>query len=87
MTKINFDKVCVEWVDIQSCDDAWNSKESFDKLLPAFCTTIGYLYASNENFVKTFATFSHDVDSDTTDYGDCVVIPRGCVLSITKLEN
>jgi hypothetical protein len=49
------------------------------------CTTIGYLYEENKDWVKTFATYSFN--SDSLDVGDCVVIPRGVILSIKKLEN
>ena len=88
MTKINFEKVIVEWLDIQSCEDAWSSAEDFKKLLPATCTTIGYLYENNQNFVKTFATFSmNDDEEQSYDYGDCIVIPKGCVVSIKKIDN
>ena len=27
MRSINYDKVIVEWMDINSCDDAWNSED------------------------------------------------------------
>ena len=86
MRHINYDKVIVEWLDIQSCDNAWSSLDEFDKLIPATCTTIGYLYEENKDWVKTFATYSFNSDS-TLDVGDAVVIPRGVILSIKKLEN
>lgn len=86
MTKINYDKVIVEWQDINSCDDAWSSSDQLKELLPAMCTTIGYLYEDTPTYIKTFATFSFNND-DTIDMGDCIVIPKGCVVSIKKLEN
>ena len=87
MKHINYDKVIVEWLDIQSCDNAWSSLDEFDKLLPAKCTTIGYLYDENKDWVKTFATYSINENSEDFDIGDAVVIPRGCILSIKKIEN
>ena len=42
MRSINFDKVIVEWMDINSCDDAWNTEDELKDLMPASCTTIGY---------------------------------------------
>lgn len=86
MRHINYDKVIIEWMDINSCDDAWNSEDQLRDLVPAACTTIGYLYEDNPHFIKTFATFSFNQD-DTIDFGDCVCIPKGCVVSIKKLEN
>ena len=86
MKHINYDKVLVEWVDIDGCEDAWNTEDELKQLLPATCTTIGYLYEDNPHFVKTFATFSHNNDG-TIHFGDCVVFPKGCVVSIKKMEN
>jgi hypothetical protein len=85
MKHINFDKVIISWLDINSCDNAWNTEEDLKDLVPAMCTTIGYLYEENKDWVKTFATYSFN--SDSLDVGDCVVIPRGVILSIKKLEN
>ena len=85
MKHINFDKVIISWLDINSCDSAWNSEQDLKDLVPAMCTTIGYLYEENKDWVKTFATYSFN--SDNLDVGDCCVIPRGCILSIKKLEN
>ena len=85
MKPINFDKVIISWLDINSCDNAWNTEEDLKDLVPAMCTTIGYLYEENKDWVKTFATYSFNADS--LDVGDCVVIPRGVILSIKKLEN
>jgi len=85
MKPINFDKVIISWLDINSCDNAWNTEEDLKDLVPAMCTTIGYLYEDNKDWVKTFATYSFN--SDSLDVGDCVVIPRGVILSIKKLEN
>jgi hypothetical protein len=86
MKHINFDKVIISWLDINSCDNAWNTEEDLKDLIPATCTTIGYLYEENKDWVKTFATYSFNLDS-TLDVGDAVVIPRGVILSIKKLEN
>ncbi len=86
MKPINFDKVIISWLDINSCENAWNTEEDLKDLVPATCTTIGYLYEENKDWVKTFATYSFNSDS-TLDVGDAVVIPRGVILSIKKLEN
>jgi hypothetical protein len=86
MKHIQYEKVIVVWQDINSCDSAWNSEEDLKDLKPAICTTIGYLYEENKDWIKTFATYSFNLDS-TLDVGDAVVIPRGVILSIKKLEN
>ncbi len=56
MRSINFDKVIVEWMDINSCDDAWNSEDHFKDLMPASCTTIGYLYETTTFLQRTLST-------------------------------
>lgn len=89
MKHINYDKVIVEWLDISSdgCDGAWNTEDQLKDLVPAICTTIGYLYEDNKDWIKTFATYSINENSEDFDIGDAVVIPRGCILLIKKIEN
>ena len=87
MQSIKFEKVIAIWEDINSCDSAWNSEDDLRNLKPAMCNTIGYLYEDNANFIKMFATYSIDPNTDEMDVGDAIVIPKGCVVSIKKLEN
>jgi hypothetical protein len=88
MTRTIFDypKVIVVWQDINSCDDAWNTEEQLKELKPAMCNTIGYLYEDNSNYIKMFATYSMN-DDDTIDVGDAIVIPRGVIIKMEKLES
>ena len=88
MTRTIFDypKVIVVWQDINSCDDAWNTEEQLKELKPAMCNTIGYLYEDNANYIKMFATYSMN-DDDTIDVGDAIVIPRGVIINMEKLES
>jgi hypothetical protein len=88
MTRTIFDypKVIVVWQDINSCDDAWNTEEQLKELKPAMCNTIGYLYEDNSNYIKMFATYSMN-DDDTIDVGDAIVIPRGVIINMEKLES
>lgn len=88
MTRTIFDypKVIVVWQDINSCDDAWNTEEQLKDLKPAMCNTIGYLYEDNANYIKMFATYSMN-DDDTIDVGDAIVIPRGVIIKMEKLES
>lgn len=88
MTRTIFDypKVIVVWQDINSCDDAWNTEEQLKDLKPAMCNTIGYLYEDNANYIKMFATYSMN-DDDTIDVGDAIVIPKGVIIKMEKLES
>ena len=88
MTRTIFDypKVIVVWQDINSCDDAWNTEEQLKELKPAMCNTIGYLYEDNASYIKMFATYSMN-DDDTIDVGDAIVIPRGVIINMEKLES
>jgi hypothetical protein len=88
MTRTIFDypKVIVVWQDINSCDDAWNTEEQLKDLKPAMCNTIGYLYEDNASYIKMFATYSMN-DDDTIDVGDAIVIPRGVIINMEKLES
>lgn len=88
MTRTIFDypKVIVVWQDINSCDDAWNTEDQLKDLKPAMCNTIGYLYEDNANYIKMFATYSMN-DDDTIDVGDAIVIPRGVIIKMEKLES
>ena len=88
MTRTIFDypKVIVVWQDINSCDDAWNTEEQLKELKPAMCNTIGYLYEDNASYIKMFATYSMN-DDDTIDVGDAIVIPRGVIIKMEKLES
>jgi hypothetical protein len=87
MKPINFDKVIISWLDINSCDNAWNTEEDLKDLVPAMCTTIGYLYEENDNYIKTFATYSIDPITNEMDVGDAVVIPKGVIIKLQKLES
>ena len=86
MQSIKYEKVIVVWQDINSADDAWNTEDQLKNLKPAICNTIGYLYDDNANFIKMFATYSIN-DDDTLDVGDCIVIPKGCIIKLEKLES
>ena len=86
MTSIKYEKVIVVWQDINSCNSAWNTEQDLKDLVPAMCTTIGYLYEDNANYIKMFATYSMN-DDDTIDVGDAIVIPRGVIIKMEKLES
>jgi hypothetical protein len=87
MKHIQYEKVIVVWQDINSCNSAWNSEEDLKELKPAMCTTIGYLYEENDNYIKTFATYSIDPSTDDLDVGDAIVIPKGVIIKLQKLES
>jgi hypothetical protein len=87
MQSIKFEKVIVVWQDINSCTTAWNTEQDLKDLQPAMCTTIGYLYEDNDNYIKTFATYSIDPITNEMDVGDAVVIPKGVIIKLQKLES
>ena len=87
MTSIKYEKVIVVWQDINSCNSAWNTEQDLKDLKPAMCTTIGYLYEDNDNYIKTFATYSIDPTTEELDVGDGIVIPRGVIIKMEKLES
>ena len=87
MKPIQYEKVIVVWQDINSCSDAWNTEDQLKDLKPAMCTTIGYLYEDNDNYIKTFATYSIDPLTEEIDVGDAIVIPRGVIIKLEKLES
>jgi len=87
MKHIQYEKVIVVWQDINSCDSAWNNEEDLKDLKPAMCTTIGYLYEDNDNYIKTFATYSIDPLTEDMDVGDAIVIPKGVIIKMEKLES
>ena len=87
MTSIKYEKVIVVWQDINSCNSAWNTEQDLKDLVPAMCTTIGYLYEDNDNYIKTFATYSIDPTTEELDVGDAIVIPRGVIIKMEKLES
>ncbi len=86
MKPINFDKVIISWLDINSCDNAWNTKADVQNLTVADCCTIAYIYSETKSCIKTFATYSICADG-SVDYGDIVAFPRGCVTKIERLDN
>jgi hypothetical protein len=87
MTSIKYEKVIVVWQDINSCNSAWNTEQDLKDLKPAMCTTIGYLYEDNDNYIKTFATYSIDPTTEELDVGDAIVIPKGVIIKLQKLES
>ena len=87
MTSIKYEKVIVVWQDINSCNSAWNTEQDLKDLKPAMCTTIGYLYEDNDNYIKTFATYSIDPATEELDVGDAIVIPKGVIIKLQKLES
>ena len=86
ISDFNYQKAIVMWEDINGCDSAWNDEDDLISLKPAMCSTLGYIYEENANYIKLFATFSMNSDG-TMDVGDAIVIPKGVVIKIDKLGN
>ncbi len=45
------------------------------------------MYEDNDNYIKTFATYSIDPITNEMDVGDAVVIPKGVIIKLQKLES
>ena len=43
----------------------------------------GWLYEKTKNYIKLFA--SYDKDADGIAFGDRIMIPRSCVMKMTKI--
>ena len=84
MPSIKYEKVICEWIDIQG-GNSWNSYNDVVNLKPATCTTLGYLFSTNKQHTKIFATYS--MDGDEMDFGDVVCIPTSCVVKLEKIGN
>ena len=79
---IPFQKVRVEWVDCVS-DSAWANDKEFNKMKLATPVNEGWLYSKDKNSIKLFA--SYDKDEDGITFGDRIMIPRSCVMKMTKI--
>jgi hypothetical protein len=69
--------VCVEWKDAFE-SNGWSY--SLEEMVPADCTTIGYLVQDCPDYV-TIASSSADCGVCA-----CMTIPRGCIVKITELK-
>ena len=79
---IPYTKYRVEWLDIISESD-WADEHDFDKMTLAKPINEGWLYEKNKKFIKLFA--SYDKDEDGIAFGDRIMIPRACVIKMTKI--
>ena len=79
---IPYTKYRVEWLDIISESD-WADEHDFDKMTLAKPVNEGWLYEKNKKFIKLFA--SYDKDEDGIAFGDRIMIPRACVIKMTKI--
>lgn len=70
--------VLVEWVDIESLTDWTDLKTLFDEK-PPIIHSVGELYGESDDHITLVAT------RDGTQYLQALVIPRGCIRSITYL--
>lgn len=75
---MNYPIIEIEWLDIIT-QSGWNTLQDVIEAEPIKCKTIGYL----RHDVDTHITVAHSIQGDASDY---TVIPRGCVLSVKKIE-
>ena len=79
---IPFPKVRVEWIDCVS-DSGWANEKEFDKMSLAKPVNEGWLYSKDKISIKLFA--SYDKDEEGITFGDRIMIPRACVVKMTKI--
>ena len=79
---IPYTKYRVNWVDIISESD-WADEYEFDKMTLGTPVNEGWGYEKNKKFIKLFA--SYDKDEDGITFGDRIMIPRSCVMKMTKI--
>jgi hypothetical protein len=79
---IPYTKYRVDWIDIISESD-WADEYEFDKMTLASPVNEGWLYEKTKNYIKLFA--SYDKDADGIAFGDRIMIPRSCVMKMTKI--
>ena len=52
---------------------------------PEECVIEAYVYSKDKKFVKTFASYTNNTDTDEMEFGDCNVIPTACIKSMRKI--
>jgi len=74
--------VIVDWLDITSHDGAWLDIEEAKKYVPSRMRTVGFLLKEEPDYIVVVSTVSDDLDT----VGSANAIPRGCLISISPLQ-
>ena len=80
---IPYPKVRVEWIDCVS-DAGWATEKELDRMIFARPVNEGWLYSTDKNSVKLFASYDRE-DDGSFSFGDRTMIPRSWVKKIQKL--
>lgn len=82
----NLKMVEVIWWDIAESDNRWQTLTKLEKFLTDkdanVVKQLGYLWEEDEHQVVIISSYFPQGGL----YGTCTVIPRGCILKMTKLE-
>jgi len=81
---MTYEPILVRWRDI-TVSTGWIDQESLDTFVmdedEAIVIQVGFLYEEDEQQIVLLNSYFHGKDL----LGDVTKIPRGCILSITKL--
>lgn len=75
-------RVEVDWVDSAS-RGRWDSLATYQKEVPAYCRSIGYLITKSKTAVILLQTQGCNTVNDAL---DAITIPRGCITKIRRLK-
>ena len=79
-----YPKIIINWIDISSHDGAWMDLEEALKFKPIAIETCGWMIKETEDYVVVVSSVSFDEDDNVI--GSVNAIPRGCIVSIKRLE-
>lgn len=81
----NMDWVLIHWLDINSFEQPWASKEEAAELLPAEMWSAGILLKDQSSHVVLAGTIGPGNEGEQS-YGNVNSIPRGVIKSIRTLK-
>ena len=82
--KFKYQKYKITWHD-PTANSEWQTKKDLQEFTPEECVIEAYVYSKDKKFVKTFASYTNNTDTDEMEFGDCNVIPTACIKSMRKI--
>lgn len=76
--------VAIEWIDCNSSDGGWYSKEDVEKHDVTKCVDLCFIYKQDDIRTVTYASYNYSEDG-IMDYGFLSAIPTSWITKITKL--
>jgi hypothetical protein len=83
--QINYDLVCVHWLDAQSSCDWKDIEDRGDQQL-ALCISVGYLVFRSEESITLATDFASSDRSTIDQFGNSISIPQDCIEKIIEIE-